>query len=161
MGVIKGTYIEKSLGKNEQVVKKAERNGLFLLATWIKGILFCWLLLIPLFKAIWRTAEFYHIELGITNKRVIGRAGLKDSKSMDAPLNKIQNASVKQTLGGKIFNYGIVRIDTAGGSYEFACIKNAEAFKSMLMAQIDQYEEDRVKQQAAEMANAMASVMNK
>jgi hypothetical protein len=29
------------------------------------------------------------------------------------------------------------------------------------MAQIEQYEEDRIKQQAAEMASAMASAMNK
>jgi len=154
-----GKYVENNLGKNETIVKKADRNGLFLLGTWIKGILLCWLLLIPVFKAIIATIRFTHIELAITNKRVIGKVGVANTNSLDAPLNKIQNASVSQPFFGKIFNYGVVRIDTAAGSFEFGCIKNAEAFKKMLMAQIDQYEEDRVKQQAAEMASAMSAAL--
>ena len=83
------------------------------------------------------------------------------SSSLDAPLNKIQNASCKHGFWGKIFNFGIIEIDTAAGKYYFPGIQNPDAFKGMLMSQIDQYEEDRVKQQAAEMANAMASVINK
>ena len=83
-----------------------------------------------------------------------------NSKSLDAPLNKVQNASVSNGLWGKIFNYGTVRIDTAAGKFEFPGIKNPDAFKGMLMAQIDQYEEDRVKQQAEEMAKSMAAVLN-
>lgn len=43
-------YIENNLGKNENIVQKAKLNGLFLLSTWIKGILFFWLLFIPLIK---------------------------------------------------------------------------------------------------------------
>ena len=105
--------------------------------------------------------DFTHIELGITNKRVIGKVGVANTKSLDAPLNKIQNSSVVQPFFGKIFNYGTVRIDTAAGNFEFPAVKNAENFKSILMAQIDQYEEDRVKQQAAEMANAMTSALNR
>lgn len=154
-----GKYVENNLGKNETIVKKANLNGLFLLGTWIKGILFCWLLLIPLIKAIIATVKFTHIELAITNKRVVGKVGVANTNSLDAPLNKIQNASVSQPFFGKIFNYGVVRIDTAAGKFEFPAVKNAENFKGMLMAQIDQYEEDRVKQQAAEMANAMSAAL--
>ena len=142
------------------VVKKADRNALFLLGTWIKGICLCFLI-VPFFKAIIATVRFTHIELGITNKRVIGKVGVANTKSLDAPLNKIQNSSVVQPFFGKIFNYGTVRIDTAAGNFEFPAVKNAENFKSILMAQIDQYEEDRVKQQAAEMANAMTSALNR
>ena len=35
-----GNYVENNLGKNETIVKKADRNGLFLLSAWLKGILF-------------------------------------------------------------------------------------------------------------------------
>lgn len=73
MRFITGKYVENNLGKNETIVKKADRNGLFLLATWIKGILLCRLLLIPVFKAIIATIRFTHIELAITNKLVIGK----------------------------------------------------------------------------------------
>lgn len=154
-----GKYVESHLGKNETIVKKADRNGLFLLGTWIKGILLCWLLLIPTFKAIIATVKFNHVELAITNKRVVGKVGVANTQSLDAPLNKVQNASVEQPLFGKIFNYGTIEIDTAAGKFFFPAIKNAESFKGMLMAQIDQYEEDRVKQQAAEMANAMSAAL--
>lgn len=154
-------YVESNCGKNEVVIKKADRNSLFLLGTWIKGILLFWLLLIPVIKAIIATIQFMHIELGVTNKRIIGKVGVANTKALDAPLNKIQNASVTQPFFGKIFNYATVRIDTAAGAFEFNAIKNADNFKGILMAQIDQYEEDRVKQQAAEMASAMSSVLGK
>lgn len=154
-----GKYVENNLGKNEVIVKKADRNGLFLVSTWIVGILFCWLLLIPFVKAIIKTVQFTHVELAITNKRVVGKVGVANTKALDAPLNKIQNVSVTQKLGGKIFNYATVTINTAAGEYNFGAVKNANAFKGMLMAQIDQFEEDRLKQQANQMAAAMASAI--
>lgn len=156
-----GKYVENNLGKNEVIVKKADLNGLFLFSAWLKGILLCWLLLIPTIKAIVATVKFCHIELAVTNKRVIGKIGVANTQSLDAPLNKIQNASVTQKLGGKIFNYGTININTAAGEFHFVAVKNAEAFKGMLMAQIDQFEEDRMKLQASQMAQAMSSVINK
>lgn len=155
-----GKYVENNLGKNETIIKKADLNGLFLLSKWIVGILFFWLLLIPTIKALVATVRFKNIELAITNKRLIGKVGVANTQALDAPLNKIQNVSVSQGFWGKIFNFGTVRIDTAAGKFEFGAIKNADAFKGMIMAQIDQYEEDRVKQQAAEMANAMSAALN-
>ena len=154
-----GKYVENNLGKNENIVKKAELNWISLIPTWLGGILFCWLLLIPFFNAIITTVKFFHIELAVTNKRIIGKAGVVNTSALDAPLNKVQNVSVKENLWGKILNYGTVRIDTAAGKYEFYMVKNANAFKGMVMAQIDQYEEDRIKQQAAEMANAMSAAL--
>ena len=154
-------YVEKNLGKNEVIVKKADRNALFLVGTWVKGILHCWLLLIPTIKAIAATIRFTHVELAITNKRIVGKVGVFNTKSLDAPLNKIQNVSDKQTFFGKIFNYSTININTAAGEYTFDCIKSGAQFKGMIMAQIDQYEEDRIAQQATQMANAMAGVINK
>ena len=156
-----GKYVENNLGKNEVIVKKADRNGLFHFGAWLKGILLCWLLFIPTIKAIIATIKFTHVELAVTNKRVVGKIGVFNTKSLDAPLNKVQNTSVTQKMFGKIFNYGTVKINTAAGEYQFDAIKNAEAFKGMLMAQIDQFEEDRLKQQANQMAQAMASAINK
>lgn len=156
-----GKYVENNLGKNETIVKKADLNSLFLLWTWIKGILFCWLLLIPTVKAIIATIRFSRIELAVTNKRIIGKIGVANTQSLDAPLNKIQNVGVKQKFGGKIFNYGDVTITTAAGEFNFGAIKNVNAFKGILMAQIDQFEEDRLKQQADQMARAMSSAIGK
>ena len=156
-----GKYVENQLGKNEAIVKKADLNGLFLLAAWIKGILFCWLLFIPTIKAIIATVRFNHIELALTNKRVIGKVGVVNTQSLDSPLNKIQNVGVTQKMWGKIFNYATVEINTAAGKYVFYAVKNAEAFKGMVSAQIDQFEEDRLPQQANQMAQAMAGAINR
>jgi uncharacterized membrane protein YdbT with pleckstrin-like domain len=158
---IMGRYVENNLGRNETLVKKAEMNKLFLLGAWIKGILLCWLLFIPTIKAIIATVKFNHIELAITNKRIVGKVGVLNTRALDAPLNKIQNVAVDQPFFGKIFNYGTVKVDTAAGNYVFTAIKNADAFKNMILAQVDQYEEDRVRQQAAEMASAMSAAINK
>lgn len=153
-------YVENNLGKNEAIVKKADRNGLFLLGAWIRGILFCWLLLIPTIKAIAATIRFKNVELAITNKRIVGKVGVFNTKTLDAPLNKVQNVSEKQTFFGKLFNYSTVTINTAAGEFAFDCIKSGAQFKGMIMAQIDQYEEDRIAQQANQMASAMAGVIN-
>lgn len=156
-----GKYVENSLQKNETIVKKADLNGLFLVSAWIMGILFCWLLLIPTIKAIIKTVRFKNIELAITNKRIIGKVGVANTQALDAPLNKIQNVGVSQKFGGKIFNYGTVTITTAAGEFTFGAIKNANAFKNAVSAQMEQYEEDKMKEQASQMAAAMASAINK
>ena len=154
--IFMGKYVENNLGKNENVVKKAELNKLFLV-----GPVLSMIFIITIPSAIIKIVNFFNIELAITNKRIIGKVGLFKTQVLDAPLNKIQSVKVTQNFWGKIFNHGIINISTAAGEYNFAGIKNADAFKRMIMAQIDQYEEDRVKQQAEEMAKSMASVLNK
>ena len=155
------SYVDSNLGKNEVIVKKMDRNAMPLIGAWIVGILFFWLLFIPLFKAIKKTIVFSNTEMAITNKRLIGKVGVVRTESMDIALNKVQNASVKYSFWGKIFNCGTISISSAAGNMTIGYVKNAEAFKGAIMAQIDQYEEDRMKEQAAQMASAMAGVLNK
>ncbi len=154
-----GTYVESNLGRNETIVKEAERNTLALVGIWIKGILLFWLLFIPTIKAIFRTIEFLKVELAITNKRVVGRTGVFKTNSLDAPLNKIQTVKVDQSFFGKIFNYGQVTILTAADGYTVDYIKNADAFKGQVMAQVDEFEEERIRQQAEAMASAVAGAV--
>ena len=156
-----GKYVDSNLTKNEVVVKNADKNPLALVGAWIFGIVFCWLLFIPTIKAIIATLRFLNVELSITNKRVVGKTGVLSTSALDAPLNKIQNAGVKQSFLGKIFNYGTIDIDTAAGKFTFDFIKDVNQFKSQIFAEIDKFEETRVKQQAEEMAKAMAGAINK
>ncbi len=156
-----GKYVENNLNKNEVIVQKAKLNGLMLLSEWLKGILLCWLLLIPTIKAIAATIRFNKTELAVTNKRIIGKVGVFNTKTLDAPLNKIQNTSSESKFFGKIFNFGTIKINTAAGAYDFYGIKNVEAFKGVIMSQIEEYEEQRMRDQASQMASAMASVINK
>ena len=156
-----GKYVEKNLNRDEKVVKNAKRNGLFLLGTWIKGIFLCWLLFIPTIKAIIKTIQFRFIELGVTNKRIIGKVGVFNTKTLDAPLDKIQNVMVVETFFGKIFNYGTIKIDTASGSFLYDAIKDANSFKTAVLDQIEQAKEELITKQASQMAQAMAGAINK
>lgn len=148
-------YVESNLSRNESVVKKADFNCLYLLKTWLRGILFFWILFIPTIRAIIDTVYFLFYELAVTDKRIIGKEGIISTYVLDAPLNKIQNVSVVQPFLGKIFNYGTVRIYTAAKEFSYPGIKNPDNFKGIIMTQINQTEEDKIKQQASETANAI------
>ena len=153
------SYVEQNLSKNETIIKKAELSPFALVSAWIYGILFFWLFLIPTIKAIIKTVEFSHIELAVTNKRIVGKTGILNTKTLDAPLNKIQNVGESRTFGGKIFNYSSVTINTAARAFRFDDIKDAAAFKNTVLAQIDQYENDKITEQAKQMASAMANAI--
>ena len=155
-----GKYVESNLNRGEVIVEEAKKSIVVLLPDWILAVLFCWTLIVPIIVLI-ETFQFFNVELAFTNKRVIGKAtsakGDDTTKTMDAPLNKIQSASVSQKLWGKVFKYGTVRVDTAAGRYNFGFIKDPHGFKNRLMAQIEEYENDKIKEQAAQMASAMAA----
>lgn len=154
-----GKFVESNLTKNEKIVQDCKHNGLFLVPVWLKGILLCWLLLIPTIKALFATMEHFKIELTLTNKKVAGSVGLFNTKTMDIPLNKIHNVAVAQPFWGKVFNYSTITITSAAGSFKYAGMKDAEDFKRAIMAQQDQFEEGRLQEQAAQMANAMAGAI--
>lgn len=149
-----GKYVNEHLNRNESVINTAQLSKWYLLGPILFGVLFCWLIIPPII-AIIRIIQFFCIELAITDKRVIGKTGIISTKSLDAPLNKIQNCSAESGLIGKIFGYGTVKIMTASGTFNYVGVKEADVFKNRVLDQIEQYENDKIKAQAAEMAKAM------
>ena len=130
-----GKYVDNNLGKDEKVIQRVKFFPLI-----IGGLI-----------------NTITSELAFTNKKVVGKTGLIKTQTLDAPLNKVQNASFSSGFWGKIHGYGTVTIDTAGGSYAFKYVKNAQAFKTGLLNQIDQYEQDKIDAQAKAMAASMAN----
>lgn len=166
------SYVENNLMKDEKIVSKAEVNMVAIVPTVIEAIL----VVIVAFviadmiwfdalkgiaiaaAAIFVIAKFLKIkntELAVTNKKIIGKTGLINTKVMDSPINKINNISVEQGFGGKIFGYGKIVVSTSSGAYEFEYIKNADTFRHSVMNEIDRADEERVQKQAQELANAM------
>jgi len=153
-------YVENNLQKNEQVVQKAKISKLCLVGVWFRGILLIWLFLIPFFQAIYQTFLVFCLDSAVTNKRFILKKGIIKTSVEEVPINKVQNASVMKTFWGGIFGYGTIKVSAAGGDDILVWwVKNPNGYKNAIMAQVEQYEEDRVKQQAAEMAQAMAAAM--
>ncbi len=107
----------------------------------------------PIIKYATTTVKF-------TNKRLIGKQGFLKTQDLDAPLNKINNVYVNSDMWGKIFGYGALVISTSSGEYKYQRIQKPEDFKNALMKQIDQFENDQIREQAMQMAAAMNSAMN-
>lgn len=92
----------------------------------------------------------------LTNKRVYGKVGIFNTKSMDTPIGKINNISVERPLNGKMYyNYGTIHIASLSGEYYFPYIDDPDTFRNAVMEAIDQAENDRIKKQAEEIAAAM------
>lgn len=141
--------VNEGLGTNENIVYRGEISR----ATLIPHILL--MMLIIGIITIWK--PIIHIlttELCITNKKVIGKTGVFKIKTLDSPLNKINNFSIEQGLVGRLLKYGTVRIDTSSGMYEFKYIHDPDKFKRKLTDQINAYEEEKLRRQAEMIAGA-------
>lgn len=135
----------------ENVIKEAKTTYWILVRDAILMIFFVGFLLIIL--------DFINYVLGqkldFTNKQVRGKIGILNTRRLNSPLNKINNAGVDQTFLGKIFNYGTICINTSSANYEFRYISNPNEFADSLNKQIDIYNDEKIKQQAMEFAKAM------
>ena len=133
-----------------------QTNG-FAVFCLVVSIIFIIVYLIP---AITKTIALSTTELAVTNKKLVGKLGLINTKSMDAPLNKVQNISVSSGLGGKIFGYGNIKISTASGNFSFKGVEMVDSFKAIIMEQIDTYEKLETQKHAQELAMAMMMNQN-
>ncbi|MBO7297706.1 MAG: PH domain-containing protein [Clostridia bacterium] len=149
-------YVENNLYENELIVEAAKRDRWGLVGWWIFGILCFWLLLIPTILAIKHTIIYCHTELVVTNKRIVRKWGVFHTQAFDAPLDKILNVYVDASFWGRIFNSKRIRINTAFGVI-VERIADADDFKSVILGQIDQYQEARLALQANWTAQAMVN----
>lgn len=134
-------YAETNLTNNEKFILKAKKSFIAIFPHFIR---------------------FLTTELALTNKKVIGKVGLIRTHSVASALNKIQNISISSGLFGKIFSYGTIKIETAGAEpVYFYGIKKPESFKKAVFAQMDIFDQERIREQAVQMASAMSQAMTK
>jgi membrane protein YdbS with pleckstrin-like domain len=96
----------------------------------VAGLIFAW-------KDFIRRANDYVL----TNHRIIQETGVLSRRSMDSRLDKINNVEHRQTLWGRLLNYGDVEIDTASetGAALFRNISHPLEFKNAILAAAEQY----------------------
>lgn len=95
------------------------------------------------------------VKLTLTDRRVYGKTGIINTKSVDSPIGKINSVSIEQDFWAKVFNYSTILISTSSGNYKFKFIKDAERFKEKTMEQIELHENEKLKKQAAALAESM------
>ena len=158
-------YLESNLGRDERIISKAQTSFLPIIPNAIIGVLllimfassgsFLTGLIIAALIIVPKVLRIKLTELGLTSKKIMGKYGIINTKVMDSPLGKVNSVSVEQGLGGKIFGYGKIVVSTSSGGYNFNFIKSADAFRSAVMNQIEEADEERIRKQAEQLAGAV------
>jgi uncharacterized membrane protein YdbT with pleckstrin-like domain len=93
--------------------------------------------LVYLWKDFVRRANDYVL----TNHRLIQEIGVLSRRSIDSRLDKINNVEYRQSLWGRLLNYGDVEIDTASdaGVAVFRNISHPLQFRNTILAAAEQY----------------------
>lgn len=142
--------IMDNLSKGETLVTQAKVHWISLLPHILAMCIF-----IGLFTIWGAIIRICTTDLILTNKRIYGKVGLINTKTLDTPLNKVNTISVSNGLWGKIFGYGTIHITSSSGEYVLKSIKSPHVFRDAVMEEIDRFDECRIKKQAAEMAAAI------
>lgn len=161
------SYAEKNLSKGDSILLKANTSWLAVIPKLLICIILCIIGLSMAEASVSLTVTFIVIaavvllgavlkikntELALSRKKLIGRLGTFSIKTMDSPLNKINNVSVDKSFFGNILNYSKLTVSTSSGNYVYDYIVDADSFKNAVMEQIDLYESEKLKEQAAQMA---------
>jgi uncharacterized membrane protein YdbT with pleckstrin-like domain len=93
----------------------------------------------------------------VTNFRVIDEAGLLSHFAKESPLDKINNVSYDQTMGGRLFNFGHVKIQTAAqiGATDYYNVNHPKRLKDTITAAQADLQNWQYGNQAAQMAAAL------
>jgi len=114
-------------------------NGLDrnLVLTLLAGAVAALLLLV----ALWRYVVLRSNEYILTNRRVVRQSGILAKSSVDSYLDKLNNVEHRQSLWGRLLNYGDVEIDTASevGTTVFPRIASPLEFKRQILAATDAF----------------------
>lgn len=77
-------------------------------------------------------------EYAVTNKRVIMKSGVLNTRSLELLLGKVEGITVNQGLGGKLLGYGQIVITGTGGTKElFSGIQSPFDFRRAVQSATD------------------------
>src|SRR5277367_5088150 len=152
-----GSYVDKNLGKDETINYSASVSlwkywfsflvggflafgALFGLAASLSstcgGGLFgrkfeAAILLIALGIIAWPLIARRSTELAITSKRLIAKFGIASTQSIEIRFDRIETVRVKQSLMGRILNYGDIVVTGTGSTFDpIPNIANPMGFRS-------------------------------
>lgn len=89
----------------------------------------------------WKLFVLRSNEFVVTNHRVIRNTGVLTKQSMDSRLDKVNNVEHRQTLWGRLLNFGDVEIDTASehGMALFRNVSHPLELKRAIVTAAEQY----------------------
>jgi uncharacterized membrane protein YdbT with pleckstrin-like domain len=79
-------------------------------------------------------------EFAVTDRRIIAKSGLIARDTVEMFLDKVESLNVDQTIIGRIFNYGTIKVRGTGSTEEpFRNISGPMALRKQFMAAADKY----------------------
>lgn len=147
------TYIHENLKPKENVLIETKLHWAIILFT----ALWSWILFfIPL---IYVVLLYITTEFAVTNQRVVIKYGILSKNVEEAPLDKIQNISLRQSFIGRLLGYGTMSVQTAAtfGRDTFRYVDRPIQIKKIVSEEIDIYKEAALQRQAELIAKSMKS----
>jgi len=156
------TYIEKNLMDDETLVHVTRLHAIVLLVPAMLvsvlagtiSILYdfeiAWyivalLLLIAAVRLLDRLVLYLTSEFGVTSKRVLGKTGLIRLKTVDIVLAKVEAIRIRQSILGRIFDFGEVFVTGTGGTVEIlSFIPDPVEFSKVIQEQLSILERGKV-----------------
>lgn len=72
----------------------------------------------------------------VTNKRVVLKTGVVSRRAVDLVLAKCEGLHIKQSIFGRIFNFGTITVTTGGASSSYPYIADPLVFRKEINRQI-------------------------
>jgi uncharacterized membrane protein YdbT with pleckstrin-like domain len=109
-----GTYVESVISSGENVAYEAKISLWSMLPMFVIGLLLMPLLGIGLLFWLAAFIRYKSTELVITNKKIIAKFGFIRRDTIEMLLTKVESIQVRQSLLGRIMNYGSIIVSGAG-----------------------------------------------
>lgn len=109
-----GSYIKKSLMENENILYEAKVSLWSLLPLIIIGVVTLGLFFIGVIFLLWAFIRYISTELALTDKKIIAKFGFIRRETIEMNLNKAESIQIKQSILGRIFNFGSIVVSGAG-----------------------------------------------
>ncbi|MBB34461.1 MAG: hypothetical protein CME88_13980 [Hirschia sp.] len=107
------SYIEKRVFEGETIVYRGEFHWLHKLAPWL-ALIFLGVFLIGIYLFIKMMVHIKTTEFVVTSRRVIIKRGFFNARMDELALDAMEGAHTRQSLFGRLFGYGDVRISGRG-----------------------------------------------
>ncbi|MDR0249587.1 MAG: PH domain-containing protein [Oscillospiraceae bacterium] len=77
--------------------------------------------------------------LALTNKRLVGKYGIINTVELNAPLDKINDLTLKRGLGGLILGYKTICVNTSSVTSNFRYMGGTDAFRTAIMEETERF----------------------
>ena len=125
-------YIEKNLQKDEEIIMNIKLSSL----VWLE-IICLFIIVIGIPSAIKKIIMVFTLDQSITTKRVIQKSGWISRNIEEMRISKIETVEFTQSIFGRIFGYGDVRISGVQTKLNLRFVEKPKAIKNKIDGLLD------------------------